>query len=473
MPDLPASGMLAVIHDGMGAATAPKRVIVIGAGMAGLVAASELVRAGHDVVVLEARERVGGRVHTLREPFTPGLFAEAGAMRIPRCHDLTMAYLEKFGLATVPFTVSNPEAYFHVHGRRFRMRDADTNPDELGFELSAAERSTPIGTLWMQALAPFAERVQAEGVSAWDEIAATHDQYSTREFLETCRWSEAAIELFGLMLGQEALMNSSFLELLREEVGNYYTDMVTIAGGMDLLPRAFLPGLARHIRFGAKLVALDQSPTDVTVHYTTGSGRQSVSGDYAIVTVPIPVHRHVEALRPFSKGKQRAIRQLHYDASAKILLQFRRRFWEEDEGIFGGGSFTDLPIRVVYYPEQGRETGRGVVLASYTWSEDAQRWGSLSAQDRVTQALENLGTIHPQAATEFEVGASKMWHDDEFAGGAFALFDPGQQTQLHRHIIEPEGRIHFAGEHASLAHAWIQGAIESGLRAAMEVSAAS
>jgi monoamine oxidase len=437
--------------------------------MAGLVAASELLRAGHDVVILEARERVGGRVHTLREPFTHDLFAEAGAMRIPRCHDLTMAYVEKFGLATVPFTVSNPEAYFHVHGRNFRMRDADARPHELGFEMAESESRTPVGSLWMSALAPFADRIQREGPAEWEAIAQSHDQYSTREFLETCGWSEAAIELFGLMLGQEALMNSSFMELLREEIGGYYTDMVTIEGGMDRLPRAFLPQVAAHIRFGARLVALDQSPEGVTVHYATGAGRQSVSGDYAIVTVPFPVLRHVEMLKPLSKGKQRAIRQLHYDASAKILLQFRRRFWEDDEGIFGGGTFTDLPIRVVYYPEQGRETGRGVVLASYTWSEDAQRWGSLPAHDRLSQALENFACIHPQASAEFEVGTSKMWHDDEFAGGAFALFDPGQQTQLHRHIIEPEGRIHFAGEHASLAHAWIQGAIESGLRAAIEI----
>ena len=150
-------------------------------------------------------------------------------------------------------------------------------------------------------------------------------------------------------------------------------------------------------------------------------------------------------------------------------MQFRRRFWEEDEGIFGGGTVTDLAIRNVFYPEHGRETGRGVVLASYTWSEDAQRWGSLSPADRLAQALENLARIHPQATEEFEVGTSKMWHDDEYAGGAFALFDPGQQTLLHRHIIAPEGRIHFAGEHASLAHAWIQGAIESGLRAAWEI----
>ena len=130
---------------------------------------------------------------------------------------------------------------------------------------------------------------------------------------------------------------------------------------------------------------------------------------------------------------------------------------------------TDLPVRNIYYPDHGRESGRGVLLASYTWSEDAQRWGSLSPHDRITNALEDLACIHPQATEEFEVGASKMWHDDEFAGGAYAMFAPGQQSLLHRSIIVPEGRVHFAGEHASLGHAWIQGAIESGLRAAQEI----
>ena len=179
--------------------------------------------------------------------------------------------------------------------------------------------------------------------------------------------------------------------------------------------------------------------------------------------------RHVEVLQPFTRAKQRAIRQLHYDASAKIFFQCRRRFWEEDDGIFGGGTITDLPIRNLYYPDHGRETGRGVILASYTWSEDAQRWGSLSPNDRIQQALENVAQIHPQVMKEFEVGVSWMWHDDEFAGGAFALFDPGQQSLLHEEIVRPEGRIYFAGEHASLYHAWIQGAIESGLRTAISI----
>jgi monoamine oxidase len=247
--------------------------------------------------------------------------------------------------------------------------------------------------------------------------------------------------------------------------------MVALDGGMDHLPRAFLPSLHTRIHFGARLVALTQDETSVTVTYQTLAGRRTVTGDYALLTVPFPVLRHVEAR--FSRAKERAIRQLHYDASAKIFFQCRRRFWEEDDGIFGGGSVTDLPIRVIYYPGHGRETGRGVVLASYTWSEDAQRWGSLSPQDRLVQALEDLAEIHPQILQEYEVGASKMWHDDEFAGGAFALFDPGQQTLLYRDIIAPEGRVRFAGEHASLYHAWIQGAIESGLREAQAINAAS
>jgi len=463
---------LELIHHGLPQAATPKKVVIAGAGMAGLVAAYELLQAGHDPIILEAQGRVGGRVYTMRAPFAPGLYAEAGAMRIPRSHLLTMAYIEKFGLSVQPFTSSNGNAFFYLHGQRFRIADCEADPGCMGFEIAAHEQGKTAARLWEQALQPLAARVKADGEAAWQTIAEEYDQYSTREFLEASGWSEGTIEMFGLLLNQEALMNASFLELLREELGQYYSNMVRIDGGMDRLPHAFLPALESRTRFGAKMVAIDQTPHGVTIHYRTDAGRFQLTADYAILTVPFSVMRHVEVLKPFSRPKQRAIRQLHYDASAKIFLQCRRRFWEDDDGIVGGGSVTDLAVRNIYYPDHGRETGRGVLLASYTWSEDAQRWGSLSPQDRIAQALENLAVIHPQILTEYEVGASKMWHDDEFAGGAFALFEPSQQTLLHAHIVAPEGRVHFAGEHTSLAHAWIQGAIESGLRAAFEVHVA-
>lgn len=460
----------AIARDGLQPAGGrPKEVIIVGAGMAGLVAAHELLRAGHDPIILEAQHRVGGRVQTIRDPFAPGLYAEAGAMRIPRSHSLTLAYVEKFNLPVVPFAMSNPRAFYHLQGRLMRIAEADADPTQLTPGVGDREADQTVARLWTAALQPIASKLETGGESAWSEIAAQYDAYSVREFLELNNWQEEAIELFGLLWNQEALMNSSFMELLREEVGGFYTDMLQIEGGMDRLPRALLPALGDRIRFSARMTAIDQTPEEVIVHYRTPAGRAQVRGDYAIITVPFSVLRHVETLKPFSRAKQRAIRQLHYDASAKIFFQCRRRFWEDDEGIVGGGSVTDLPIRNLYYPEHGRDTGRGVLLASYTWSEDAHRWGSLAPEERITQALENVAQIHPQILETFEFGTSKMWHHDEFAGGAFALFDPGQQTLLHDAIIAPEGRIHFAGEHASLTHAWIQGAIESGLRAAHEV----
>lgn len=465
------SGLLKIVHEGLPRRERRHRVIVVGAGLAGLAAAYELTRAGHEVLVIEAQERVGGRIQTLRAPFSDGLYAEAGGMRFPASHDLTMAYVRSFGLRTSPFTMGNPNCYVYMHGKRMRQWEFARDPGVLGFEVHPQEQGLLPSQLWQRALAPIEERLAAEGASAWGAIMAEYDQDSLREFLQAKGWSEGAIEMFGLFSGYSGRMNASFTDIIRPEIGGSFDDLVEIDGGSDLLPRAFLPELAPRIRFGARMVALEQSQDCATVHLRTLANRESVSGDYVIITTPLPTLRHVEVLTPFSRAKQQAIREVHYDASTKVLLQCRRRFWEEDDGIVGGGSVTDLAIRNLYYPDHHRETGRGVLLASYTWAEDAQRWDSLEPRDRIEQAIEDVSRIHPQILQEFEVGASKSWHDDPYAGGAFALFEPGQFTRLYEPMCAPEGRIHFAGEHASVYHRWIQGAIESGLRAAMAVHA--
>lgn len=465
------SDPLTVIAHGLPARERRHRVIIVGAGLAGLAAGYELDRAGHDVVIIEAQGRVGGRIQTLREPFSDGLYAEAGGMRFPAAHDLTMAYVHAFGLRTSPFTMGNPNAYIYMHGRRMRQWEFARDPSLLGFAVHPHEQGQLPAQLWHQALAPISERLAAEGESAWGAIMAAYDQDSLREFLEGQGWSEGAIEMFGLFSGYSGRMNASFVDIIRPEIGGSFADLVEIDGGADLLPRAFLPALASRIRFGTRMVAIEQSAQSATVHLRTLSQRASVIGDYVIVTTPLPTLRHVEVLTPFSRAKQQAIREVHYDASTKVLLQCRRRFWEEDDGIVGGGTVTDLAIRNLYYPDHHRETGRGVLLASYTWAEDAQRWDSLEPRDRIEQAIEDVSRIHPQIVEEFEVGASKSWHDDPYAGGAFALFEPGQFTRLYEAMCAPEGRIHFAGEHASVYHRWIQGAIDSGLRAAMAVHA--
>lgn len=211
---------LDVVHNGIKTKyrdRKPKKVVIVGAGIAGLVAGYELKRAGHTPIILEAQQRVGGRIYTLREPFTDGLYAEVGAMRIPRTHELTLAYIDKFGLRTNDFTMDNPNAYFHIGGRKMRIAEANQNPSLLGFETGSHEQGQTVGRLWLKAIKPLLDMLGTDGDSAWNEIIAKFDQYSTREFLEASGWSEGAIEMYGLLANQEAVMNSSFLELRSEE----------------------------------------------------------------------------------------------------------------------------------------------------------------------------------------------------------------------------------------------------------------
>lgn len=467
------SSGLEIIEKGLHPTSQPVRILVIGAGMAGLVAAYELLRAGHKPLILEAHARVGGRVLTLRDDFAAGLYAEAGAMRIPSSHRLTMAYAKRFNLPLMPFTMDQPLAFSHLGGVRRRIKETPSNASFAGFRFFPQEEKVSLSTMWEQALEPFRARLREKGGVAWPAIVDEFDAFSIRDYLESAGWSAGAIELFGLFFNQEALMSTSFLELLREELSFSYRDLIQIEGGMDSLPAAFLSLLRPHTVLGAEIIALDQSPDSITVSYRTPAGILQAQAPFAILAIPFSALRHIDVLKPFSSGKMAAIRQLHYDAAAKVFLQCRRRFWEEDDGIFGGRSVTDLPLRNIYYPEHGRETGRGVLLASYTWGEDAQRWGSLPANERITLASRYLSRLHPQAPENLESGISMIWHEDRFAGGAFALFEPGQQTRLAPLIAKPEGRYFFAGEHVSLCHGWIQGAISSGLAAAQAVHAAA
>lgn len=450
----------------------PQRVVVIGGGIAGLVTAYELERAGHDPVVLEAQHRLGGRVYTCRD-FAPGLYAELGAMRIPRRHGLTLGYCAHFGLETRPFLMGNPKGLVHIRGCRMTMAEAQAEPTRIDFGLPEGEHGRSCDDLWAEAVQDISARLSTDGDAAWDSIYADYDQYSLREFLEFRGWSEEAIEMYGILNFVEADMNNAVVEELREALGGNFVDMQEIVGGTDRLPFAFYGRLHDRVRFGAEVHAVEQDTDSVTVHYKTESGRFSVKGDYAVCTLPFGVLRSVEGIETFTRAKQRAIRQLNYAASTKVLFQVRRRRWEDEDEILGGATCTDLSIRRMNYPTPDPSTSRGILLASYTWSQDALRWDAMDEETRLEQALEDVSRIHPWIREEYEVGRSHAWYDDRFAQGAYAMFAPGQRTQLHDAIVAPEGRIHFAGEHASLQHAWIQGALESGLRAADAIHTAA
>jgi monoamine oxidase len=315
-------------------------------------------------------------------------------------------------------------------------------------------------------LRPFVD--QAERTAAWARLSSFYEGVSIRDFLWGLGMSAEHLEMLSLMAGTDTFVCASALELLREAVAGFFEPKaVTIEGGMERLPEALARRLDRRVRYGTRVIAVDQDEYGVTVHCDDHSGRRSIRGDYAVITIPFSVLRYIDIRKPFSPAKQKAIRGLNYEPAAKLYFAFRRRFWE-DEGIEGGVSYTDLPVRKLYYMQEGRQTGRGLIL-SYCTGRDAQRWTALGERGALDEGLRSIAKIHPAAQQEYEGGMAMLWQNDPYAGGAFAFCQPHEESQYAQHAHTPEGRVHFAGEHTGFCRRWIQGALESGLRAAEEV----
>jgi monoamine oxidase len=467
--------MISVIRNGLKKPQTPKHIIIVGAGMAGLVAASLLKDTGHKVTILEANDRVGGRVYTLRSPFSNGLYLNAGPMRIPDTHFLTLEYIRKFALPTNLFINRTRMGIIYANGIKTRLISFEHNPSILRYPVAPNERGKTAEELLRTVLQPIINFIKQNPERNWPLLEKQFRKYSLGFFLRSY-FSDGAADMIGILLDMEAYMGMSFIEVLRESI--FFTSTTRfyeITGGMDRLPQAFLPQLKEDILFHQKITKILQYNNCVTIHSThqQTSEHSTITGDLAIVTIPFSALRFVkvEPYNSFSYDKRKAIRELNYMAATKIAIEFKSRFWER-EGQHGGKSITELPIRFTYYPSYGIGTeGHAVVLASYTWADEALTWDSLSEEDRILYALKNLAEIYGhQVYSEFISGASVSWSQNPYSCGAFTAFEPGQEIELYPYITRPEGRVHFAGEHTTHTHAWMQGAIESGIRVACEVN---
>ena len=465
------------------------RVLILGAGMAGLVAALELGKAGYEVEVLEYNDRVGGRSWSLRGgdryielggaaqrcEFDPDLYFNPGPWRIPYHHHGILDYCRRLKVALEPFIQVNHNAYVHARNafggkpRRYRevISDFHGNIAELlAKSVSQEKLDQPISIDDKQLL-----------LAALRQWGALDSNYAYRAGLVSSSRRGYAKDPGGGISGEPTPSQPlAFDDLLRSRVWerlaatliyDYQTTMFQPVGGMDMIPKAFARVIGDVVRYNAKVTAIHQDDRGVTVTYEdarTGGTPRTARADWCVCTIPLSILSQIPL--NVGSGMSAAIQSVPYAPGLKIGLQFRRRFWEQDEAIYGGITYTDLPIWQISYPSGGyNDAGKGVLLGAYPFGAYAYELTALSPQERVQKAVAWGAQIHPQYPDEFDNGIAVAWHRVPWTLGCFGLWTEQTFSDHYKNLCAVDGRIVLAGEHASYLPAWQEGAVLSALDA--------
>ena len=473
----------------LGRAPAGASVLILGAGLAGMTAAYELRAAGYQVQLLEYNDRPGGRNWSLRGGdsytelggarqdchFDDGLYINPGPWRIPHHHRNLLHYCKLLGVPLEPFIQINYNAYMHASKafdgkpQRYRTIDADyrgtvsellakaVNQGALDAPLDHEDREKLLLSLQVVgALDKDYRYVQGEtssGVRGYqkdpggglDGKPVPSQPISPHDLLQSGLW----------------------LPLLFAHVYEMQDTLFQPVGGMGRIGEAFGRALGPLIEYHAKVTRIRQDEHGVTADYVDarqpGQPRQA-RADWCLCTIPLSVLGQI----PMNVGSAMAdaIAAVPYAAAFKVGLQFKRRFWEQDDFIFGGNSYTDLPIGNIGYPcHDYQGSGKGVLLGAYSWGAPALEFTAMSPAQRVREAVRQGAQIHPQYTREFDNGIAVAWNRVPFVMGCFGEWDDALRAKHYDNLCRIDGRIALAGEHASWLPAWQEGAITSALDA--------
>ena len=472
-------------------------VLILGAGLAGMAAALELRNAGYQVQILEYNDRVGGRNWSIRGgdtytelggatqtcEFDKDLYLNPGPWRIPYHHTAMLDYCRRLGVALEPFIQVNYNAYIHSSQhfggkpKRFREVQADFH----GHIAELLAKTTAQGKL-DQTVSKEDTEMLLQALRQW---GALDSSYSYKESfraserrgyqkppgggLTSTPIASKPIEL------NELLTAGLWQTLTSGQEYDWQSAIFQPIGGMDMIGKAFAKEVGNLIRFNSKVTLINQDSRGVTVNYVdskAGGAPQQAKADWCLCTIPLSILSQIDI--NVGAPMASAISAVPYASAVKTGLQFKRRFWEQDESIYGGITFTDLPICQISYPSTGYgSAGKGVLLGSFTAAingigfnaTNSFAFTAMSPAERIKKAVEYGAQIHPQYREEFENGMSVAWHRVPGNLGCFGGWTEETRAQHYKNLCAIDGRILLAGEHASDLPGWQEGAVLSSLDA--------
>ena len=434
-----------------------KHVIVAGAGLAGLSAARDLESAGASVIIAEARDRVGGRVHTLRTGFAGGLHAEAGADLIEGEQSFVLELAAAVRLKPVRILRGGFKYYGPDRDGRRRIRSPASAFGESARGLTREVADYCLaGKRWDSAVAqPLAQ----QSIGSW--LEEVHADVALRASLRGLRgFFLADPEDLSLIMLVDQLASGA-----PPGPGSFHR----ISGGNDRLPRAIARALHGTVLLQTVIRRIRQDTRGVRVTIDERGRQSELRGDFCVAALPASTLRDVEFDPVLPDEQARAIATLKYGAATRMLLQFEKPFWRSHRRARAFGS--DLPTGAVWDGAEDQRARSGI-LSLLAGGRASRALRDIVGSEGERGLIERLSWLGRPAA--LLARQTVTWEDDPWSRGGYAVFDPSFDPRLRSWLARPAGRVVFAGEHTSLRwQGYMSGAIESGKRAAAEVRALS
>jgi len=461
-----------------------KKVVILGAGLAGMTAAYELDKAGYQVQVVEARAFAGGRCQSARKgfkhtdlagntqvcDFDEGLYINHGPWRIPYHHRSTLHYTKLFNVPLESFVNDNDAAYVYFEKGSGPLagkpvRKGEIAADVRGYAAELLAKCASKGNLDAPLSADDREKFLAYVVNEGrlDPKDLSYKGTPGRGFaVHPGAGVDPGPGRPSVPYALADVLDSKAWQVL-SSVTEYEQQrtMLQPVGGMDQIAKGFERQVGRLIKYSTKVEKISQGPSGVSVAVRDEAGHASViTADYCICTIPLSVLRNIDmqVSAPFKE----AMADVAYAPVNKIGLQMKRRFWEEDHFIYGGHIYMDNPaINSISLPSTGWQGQKGVLLGYYAFGSEAARISALPPKERAAFAVAAGQKVFPQYEESFETAFSFSWHLAEHNLGGWAEWSPEGRASAYPVLCQPDGRIYLAGEHLSYLGGWQAGAIES------------